>query len=82
MVAEMVPVTTMSRCGAQWFTDFKLASFPIEKAAVGLCELSVLHVAGVWQWRVRRHDRDVAEGVAHELVDAQRAAEAGAVKLG
>jgi hypothetical protein len=35
----------LGRCG----------SFPIERAALGACDLSVLHVGGEWPWLVRRH---------------------------
>jgi hypothetical protein len=58
-----------------------LAGFPVERAALGSCDLSVLHVGGEWQWLVRHAGRDVAEGAARAAVDAQRQAEAVALKL-
>jgi hypothetical protein len=49
--------------------------FPIERAALRSCELSVLYVGGEWQWLVRQAGRDVAEGAARTFVDAQQQAE-------
>jgi hypothetical protein len=40
--------------------------------------LSLLHVAGEWQWLVRCDGRDVAEGAARSADDAQRQAEVAA----
>ena len=56
---------------AHWFTHREHGGFPIEKAALGSCDLSALHVGGEWQWLVRQAGRDVAEGAAPHLGDAQ-----------
>jgi hypothetical protein len=53
-----------------------------ERAALGTCDLSVLHVDGEWQWLVRQAGRDVTEGAARSAVDAQWQAEAVALELG
>jgi hypothetical protein len=66
---------------AHWFTQLERGEFPIERAALGCCDLSVLHVAGEWQWLVRCDGRDIAEGAARDAVDAQRQAEAVAHEL-
>jgi hypothetical protein len=66
---------------AQWFTQHEDGGFPIARAALGSCDLSVLLVGGEWQWLVRQDGRDVAEGAARAGVDAQRQAEAMALKL-
>ena len=50
-------------------------------AAIGSCDLSVLHVGGEWQWLVRQAGRDVAEGAARAAVDAKKEAEKVARKL-
>ena len=67
---------------AQWFTQHEHGGFPIECAALGACDLSILHVGGEWQWLVRQAGRDVAEGAARAAADAQREAEPVALKLG
>jgi hypothetical protein len=67
---------------ACWFTHLEHGSFPIERAALGTCDLSVLHVGGEWQWLVRQAGRDVAKGAARTFVDAQQQAEAVALELG
>jgi len=67
---------------AQWFIQHEDGGFPIERAALGSCDLSVLHVGGEWQWLVRQAGRDMAEGAARSDVDARRAAEAIALELG
>jgi hypothetical protein len=67
---------------AHWFTLHEHGGFPIECAALGACDLSVLHVGGEWQWLVRQAGHDVAEGAARDQVDAQRQAEAVALQLG
>jgi hypothetical protein len=67
---------------AHWFTHLEHGGFPIERAALGSCDLSILHVGGEWQWLVRQAGRDVAEGAARTAVDAQRQAEAIALELG
>jgi hypothetical protein len=66
---------------AHWFTHKEHGGFPIERAAVGSCDLSVLHVGGEWQWLVRQAGRDVAEGSARAAADAQRQAESVALGL-
>jgi hypothetical protein len=67
------------------FEHKEQCSFPALRAAVGDCDLSVLHVArgrwGEWQWLVRRDGRDIAEGAAPALADAQRQAEAVALTV-
>jgi hypothetical protein len=67
---------------AYWFEQKEQGGFPIQRAAIGSCDLSMLHVGGEWQWLVRQAGRDVAEGAADAAVDAQRQAEAVALKLG
>src|SRR5215470_8791132 len=49
---------------ACWFTHLEHGGFPIERAVLGTCDLSMLHVGGEWQWLVRQAGRDVAEGAA------------------
>ena len=63
---------------AHWFTTHEYGSFPIERAAFGACDLSVLYVGGEWQWPVRRDGRDVAEGAARADLEAREQAEAAA----
>jgi hypothetical protein len=67
---------------AKWFTQHEHGGFPVERAALGSCDLSVLHVGGEWQWLVREAGRDVGEGTARAVVDAQRQAEEAALKFG
>jgi hypothetical protein len=66
---------------AYWFTSSEKNGFPVERAALGSCDLSLLHVGGEWQWLVRQDGRDVAEGAALSADDARREAEAMALKL-
>jgi hypothetical protein len=66
---------------AYWFTVHEQGGFPIERAALGSCELSVMHIAGEWQWLVRQDGRDVAEGAAPLLTMAKLEAETGALRL-
>jgi hypothetical protein len=66
---------------AQWFTQHELGGFPVERAALGSCDLSVLRIGTEWQWLVRQAGRDMAEGAACTAVDARRAAEAVALEL-
>jgi hypothetical protein len=66
---------------AQWFTQHEHGGLPIERAALGSCDLSVLHVGGQWQWLVQEAGRDVAEGAARTADDARREAIAAAVAL-
>jgi hypothetical protein len=65
-----------------WFTQHERGGFPVEKAALGSCDLSMMHIGGEWQWLVRRAGRDVAEGASRAAADAQRQAEAVALKQG
>lgn len=65
-----------------WFTHLEHGGFPIERAALGSCELSILLIGGEWQWLVRQAGRDVAEGAARTDADARRQAEAIARELG
>jgi hypothetical protein len=58
---------------------YEAGSFPIERAALGACDLSVLHIGGEWQWLVRRDGRDVAEGAARTPGEARAQAEAVAL---
>ena len=67
---------------AQWFTQHEHGGFPIECAALGSCDFSMLHIGGEWQWLVRQAGRDVPEGAARTAGDARRAAEAVALELG
>jgi len=67
---------------AYWFAQHEHGGFPIERAALGSCDLSLLHVDGKWQWLVRQADRDVAEGAAPTADDAKCDAEAVAIELG
>jgi hypothetical protein len=69
------------KLAAHWFTQHEQGGFPIERAALGSCELSVLHIGGDWQWLVRQSGRDVEEGTARAVEDAQREAEAVALNL-
>ena len=66
---------------AYWLTQQEHGGFPLERAALGSCDLSVLHIGGEWQWLVRQAGRDVAEGAARDQTDAQRQAEAVATML-
>ena len=53
-----------------------LVVFPVEKAALGDCDLSVVLVGGSWEWLVRRAGRDIAEGAARASLPARQQAEA------
>jgi hypothetical protein len=61
-----------------WFTQHE-AGLPVERAVLGNCNLSLLHIGGEWQWLARCDGRDVAEGAARTADDAQRQAEAMAL---
>jgi hypothetical protein len=67
---------------AYWFTHREHGGFPVERATLGSCDLSVLHVGGEWQWLVRQAVRDIAQGAARSAVDGRGAAEAVALELG
>jgi hypothetical protein len=43
---------------AQWFTQHECGGFAIERAALGSCDLSVLHIGAEWQWLVRQAGRE------------------------
>ena len=64
-----------------WFTQHEFGGFPFERAVIGSCDLSVLHVGGKWQWLVQREGGDIAEGAARAALDARRQAETVALKL-
>jgi hypothetical protein len=66
---------------AHWFTAHEHGSFPFECAALGRCDLSVIHIGGEWQWLVRRSGVDVAEGAARTAFEAREQAEAVALFL-
>ena len=66
---------------AYWFTHHEEGGFPVERAALGSCDLSVLHIAGEWQWLVRQDGRDMGEGAALSADDTRREAEAVALLL-
>jgi hypothetical protein len=66
---------------AYWFTSSEKDGFPVERAAFGGCDLSIMDIAGEWQWLVREGGRDVAEGAASSADDAKLEAEAVALKL-
>jgi hypothetical protein len=66
---------------ACWFTVHEQGGFPVERAALDSCDLSMLHIAGEWQWLVRQDGRDMAEGAAPTADDARREAEAVALRL-
>ena len=61
---------------AYWFTQKEHGFFPVEKAALGGCDLSVMFFGGEWQWLVRHEGRDVAEGAARAGLAAKQQAEA------
>jgi hypothetical protein len=54
------------------FEHREQGGFPVQRGALGDCDLSVMHIGGEWQWLVRRAGRDVAEGAARSADDAQR----------
>lgn len=66
---------------ADWITQKEHGGFPIERAAVGGCDLSVLYVGGEWQWLVQREGRDVAEGAARASLAARQQAEVVAHRI-
>jgi hypothetical protein len=61
---------------ALWFTHCERGGFPVEKAALGGCDLSVAFIGGEWQWLIRREGRDIAEGAARACRAAKEQAEA------
>jgi hypothetical protein len=64
---------------AHWFTEDELLGYPVERAAVSGCDLSVLHIDGEWQWLVQRGGEDLAEGACCTEDDARMQAEAAAL---
>ena len=60
---------------AHWFTDYDGGGFPVEKAVIGDCDLSVAYIGGEWQWLVKCRGREVAEGAARGYLAARRDAE-------
>jgi hypothetical protein len=65
---------------AHWVTQKERDGFPVEKAAVGSCDLSVVYVGGYWEWLVRDAGGDLAEGMARTEAGAKRQAEEVAAK--
>ena len=63
---------------ARWSTQHEAGGLPVHRAALGDCDLSVLYIGTGWSWLVRRDGRDVAEGLAATLGEAQEQAEASA----
>jgi len=64
---------------AYWFEPRERGGFPVQRAAVGDCHLSVMPLGyGRWSWLVRRAGVDLAEGEAYSLAAAQLAAVAAA----
>jgi hypothetical protein len=66
---------------AYWFKVEEKGGFPVERAALGSCELSVMHIAGEWQWLIRQDGRDVKKGSAPLLTVAKLEAETVALGL-
>jgi hypothetical protein len=66
--ADFGPAAQRSRfvrlCYKNWpfVSSGQQGGFPVERAALGACELSALHIDGEWQWLVRQEGRDVTEG--------------------
>jgi hypothetical protein len=61
---------------AHWFTSYeRVFGFPVEKAALGGCNLSVAYIGGEWQWLVNCRGREVAEGAARGYPAARSDAE-------
>ena len=64
-----------------WFTRLEHGGFPIKRAALGSCDLSVLHVGREWQWLARQAGRDVRR-VRREPMPMHGQSEAVALELG
>jgi hypothetical protein len=64
-----------------WSAKGSHGRFAVMRATLGESNLSILRVRGMYRWLVRRDDLDVAEGVAGDLAEAKRAAEAAANAL-
>ena len=62
---------------AHWISDV-FSGIPVQRAALGDADLSVIHIGRRWSWLVRRDGHEVAEGTADSLATAQEAAEAAA----
>ena len=59
----------------RWVVTEQLGAIPVERAALGSCDLSVIHIGGEWRWLVRLDGHDVAEGTALTAQDAREQAE-------
>jgi hypothetical protein len=66
---------------AYWFTQNDYRGFPVELAALGGCDLSVMFIGGGWQWLVRHCGRDVDEGSARGCLAAKQQAEDAAKRF-
>jgi hypothetical protein len=62
---------------AHWISD-TFSGVPVQRAALGEADLSVMRIGPRWSWLVRRDGAEVAEGAADNLAAAQQAAEAAA----
>lgn len=67
---------------AHWFTQDELLGYPVERAELSGCDLSVLYIDGEWQWLVQREGEDLAEGACRTEDDARMQAEAAALLIG
>jgi hypothetical protein len=77
-MADVIEIPSVEHAGSPISSAAAFQS----NAALGSCDLSVLHVSGEWQWLVRQAGRDVAEGAARTFVDAQQQVGAVALELG
>jgi hypothetical protein len=66
---------------AHWITQREAGGFPVERAALGSCDLSVLHVGNQFHWLLRQAGQDVAEGAARTADNANPIAAAVALEL-
>lgn len=64
-----------------WFKQHDHGGFPVELAALGSCDLSVIHIGREWQWLVRQGGRDVVEGAATAADEAKGQAEEAALRF-
>jgi hypothetical protein len=58
-----------------WFTTDEAGGVPVERAALGDCDLSIMRIGDTWRWFVSLSGRDVAKGSAGSAADARRQAE-------
>ena len=66
---------------ACWFEHKEQGGFPLQRATVGDCDLSVLPLGlRRWSWLMRRAGVALAEGEAYSLVASQEAATEAAVR--